>query len=453
MSLFEKAVRLEDNGFRQMALPLFIGATRESPADPDVWVRAGKAALKLDRPEVAAHLLEECLRIHPNNLRATRRLLVSRLRQGHFAAAADLCRRVLELDATNVQALVTLGYIAPVLGKPEQARAFFDQAFALEQKHGTRRADTFEARLLCGDYEAGWGCMHPESSMRKPARWVKHTEPYWRGEIAEDRTVCVHSLGGLGDVLMFVRYVPLIAERVGRVVITAPACLDPVLTSVEGLSGVVRHWSEVGDALYINGLQLPSIFRTTLDTVPTSFPYVRGPCSGPELPPRSQLRVGLVWAGNPRLWTDPDRSVPAPQLLTPLVSVPGVQWVSLQVGARQEWADTLSIPLRPVLGDFGDTAYVLDQLDLVITVDTAVANLALAMAVPTWVLPPTYLDYRWGNWNQPSPWYPAARLFRRAHTAEWEGVIGRVAEALHAEVAQHSPARTEPGFARAGTAE
>jgi hypothetical protein len=446
-SLFERALRLERSGHRAMAMPFFVGATRESPDDPDVWVAAGKAALKLERPDAAAELLEQAVRRHPDSRRAWSKLMIARLRMGEIEPARRLCQRVLELEPANVQAMAMLGYTAPMVGRAEEARAWFDRAFHAERLSGRRRLDTFEARLICGDYRAGWGVFHPDSDHRKPERWVKPIEPYWRGERDPDATVCLHSFGGIGDLFLLARFFPEIAARVGTLLIACPDVAAPLIRAVPGVAALVRRPDEAPDGtMFLSGLQIPAVMETTLESVPLRFPYLHPTGAAPEDGDSPRRRVGLAWAGNPALWTDPDRSVPHVELLRPLVATSGIEWVSLQVGPREEWAAELEIEYRPILRDFGDTADVLQQLDLVVTVDTAVANLSLAMGRPTWVMPPTFVDYRWGPGPGPSPWYPEARLFRRRSSDDWPRVIRELVAALGERYSAQSPATHHAGL-------
>jgi hypothetical protein len=339
---------------------------------------------------------------------------------------------MVELDPDNALALVILGNLAPALGEPDKTDGYYAAAFEIEDRQGSSGLASSFARVVSGDFQRGWQNIRAE--IRVGDQWFSPLEPAWHGELAPRRTVCIHSFGGLGDVALWARYIPLVAERVGHVVVAVDPGMDRVLASVAALSGVVREAESVPDALYVNTLRLPAVFGTTLETVPVAVPYLDAPATGPHLPPRSnRLRVGIVWSGNPRLWTDPDRSVPHFERLQPLMALPHVEWVSLQVGARADWAEELGIEHRPVLTDFGDTAFVLKQVDLVVSVDTAVANLALAMGIRTWVFPPTIPEFRWGKYGGTSPWYPAARLFWRTHSGDWDGVIQRVAAGLLVE--------------------
>ena len=186
-------------------------------------------------------------------------------------------------------------------------------------------------------------------------------------------------------------------------------------------------------------LSLPRVLGTTLDSVPASVPYLQASPADTATwewrlgPAVGRRRVGLVWAGSPEHPNDSTRSL-APAELTPLAGVADVQWVSVQkpTAARPlEFPPGLElIDLSSHLHDFADTAGLLSQLDLVISVDTAVAHLAGAMGKPTWVLLPFIADWRWLQDRNDSPWYPTARLFRQATPGDWTAVIARVVDAL-----------------------
>ena len=440
----ERALALRKQGKLTEALPLLLAAIREDPLNSELWYRSGRVAHELNRHGHAAQLFETCLRFDPKHVAAARSLWYSRLCVGDFDGSADACRRVMALAADDIAALCMFGNLCYVFGKPEEGRAAHARALELEERSSSRHWPCATVRLVHGDYERGWRYFEPEAagSMPDRGRWAAPKDRVWRGEAAPDRTVCIYKNGGNGDVFLFARYLRLIAERVGRLVLTAPPGHERLLrASIPGLAGVLRHPEEAGEgALYAQLWSLPGLFGTTVDTIPDEIPYLRPPSEGPLLPPASGLRVGLAWAGHPNTPINHDRSVPTPAHLEPFFRIPGIDWVALQVGYRAGDADALPFAARPTLGDFGDTAVVLSQLDLLVTVDTAIANLAGALGVPTWVMVPTFPEFRWGLQGDTTPWYPGVRLFRRSDTREWEGVIGRVASALGAWVTEGSRA-------------
>ena len=432
-STLDRALTLRKQGKLNEALPLLLAAIREDPLNSELWYKSGRVAHELNRHAHAAQLFETCLRFDPKHVAAARSLWYSRLCLGDFDGAVEACRRVIQVAGDDVGALCMLGNLSYLLGRADEGRAAHVRALALEEASGKRHWPCATVRLVHGDYEQGWQYFEPDhpGSLPDRGRWAAPKDRVWRGEVAPDRTVCIYKNGGNGDIFLFARYLPMVAARAKRVVVTAPPGHERLLASVPGLSGVLSHPEEAGeDALYAQMWSLPGLLGTTADAIPNAVPYLCPPAEGPRLPPTSALRVGLAWAGHPNTPINNDRSVPSPAHLEPLFRVPGIDWVALQVGYRADDANGLPFAVRPTLADFGDTAVVLSQLDLLITVDTAIANLAGALGVPAWVMVPTYPEFRWGLEGEATNWYPGLRLFRRSHTREWEGVLARVAEAL-----------------------
>lgn len=227
----------------------------------------------------------------------------------------------------------------------------------------------------------------------------------------------------------------------GRVVASIEPALVPLLQHVEGIDAILRDASELQPGMRVAGLwTLPRKLGTTRETIPAHIPYLPVPEDGPRLPPSGRLRVGIVWFGGKDCAHDFDRSCHDVTRLAPLFEVPGVDWHLLQPGVQSigvtlaSGAPVTAQPLPPVR-HFGDTAYILRQLDLVITVDTAVANLSAALGIPTWIMIPTIPEFRWPIGAERSPWFPAARLFRRAHTRDWDTVAHAIAAQLQERVA------------------
>jgi hypothetical protein len=267
------------------------------------------------------------------------------------------------------------------------------------------------------------------------------SQPGWNGSDLRGKTILVHDEQGFGDAIQFARYLPMVAERGGNIILgcaretaglfqTMPA-IGRVLTSGQPMPGFDAH---------VPLLSLPLMFGTTLSTIPAKVPYLTAPAEGVENWRRKigagdgRVRVGLAWAGRPTHKNDPRRSMRLDQF-APLANIKSVCFYSLQKGeaARQsasppagmqwvDWTDDLH--------DFADTAGLVANLDLVICVDTAVAHLAGAMGKPVWVLLPFVPDWRWLLNRDDSPWYPTMRLFRQSTAGDWDGVIQRVGTAL-----------------------
>lgn len=263
-------------------------------------------------------------------------------------------------------------------------------------------------------------------------------QPRWHGEPASGKTILIHAEQGFGDTLQFCRYVQLVAARGLRVIFE---CHPPLVTLMESLAGGKVSVVAMGEPLpsffdlQVPLMSLPLIFDTTLETIPETVPYLtpsreRLPHWQCQIPEKDSLKIGLCWAG--KSYPDPGRSCPV-ELLAPLAETRGVSWYSLQTG----WKDALPFPMIDLtchIRDFGDTAALISQLDLVITVDTAVAHLAGALGKPACLMLPYAPDWRWMLEREDSPWYPTMRLFRQQKAGDWESVIQRIAGFLQPKI-------------------
>ncbi len=262
----------------------------------------------------------------------------------------------------------------------------------------------------------------------------------WGGEDLNGRTILLGAEQGFGDVIQFARYVPEVAKRGGRVILMCYAELVRLLQGMEGVEQICSRNPPPAFDVHCPLASLPGVMGTRLDSIPAEVPYLKADAAisetwGKKIGPRGdRLRVGLVWAGQPSHNRDMERSVLLSQF-GPLVSRRDVAFYSLQKGeaAGQVKDPPMGMELIDFsadLRDFAETAGLISQLDLVITVDTAVAHLAGAMGKPVWVLLARLPDWRWLLDREDSPWYPTMRLFRQRTMGDWEDVIRRVAKEL-----------------------
>lgn len=286
--------------------------------------------------------------------------------------------------------------------------------------------------MLAGQFESAW-----QESDAIAARGKPDAHRFWDGKPLHGRMVLIRCLHGLGDTLQFIRYVPLVRAIARSVTIEAQPALKLLLQQAEIADHVVT-WGEPEPAWdqQIEIIELPRIFRTTLDSIPSQVPYLdlkldrRDTCECNDARP---LRVGLVWAAGSY---NPARSVRFEEIKQ-LLEVGGIAFHSLQSGDER-------IDLVGRNGDVVDLyddsvlamARHVSRLDLVITVDTMMAHLAGAMGRPVWTLLPYEGDWRWMLEREDSPWYPTMRLFRQRKPGEWSDVIGRVKQALCARLLQ-----------------
>lgn len=441
----------------------------------------GDALRELDRLDEALESYDRALALRPHQveLLGSRGMTLHRLKR--FDEALASYDRALALQPDHADALNSRGTTLHELKRLDDALASYDRALAVRPDHAgalnNRGVALFELRrldealvsydcalalqpdnaelhfnksmiqLLKGDYAAGWR----EYEWRRKGTGLEpfrrdFAAPSWLGktEIA-DKTILLHSEQGFGDTLQFCRYVPLVADRGARVLLGVQAPLKELMASLPGVAQVISASDKLPHFdLHCPLLSLPLAFGTRLASIPANTPYLAAPAESITrwslaLGPRRRPRVGLVWSGKPTHRNDANRSIQLRSLL-PLLDV-DADFVSLQrdvcaadAMVLKDRSDVIQIGDR--LDSFTDTAAVISNLDLVISVDTAVGHLAGALAKPVWLLLPFLPDFRWLLDRDDSPWYPTARLFRQDARGDWSGVIGRVAVELEKAIAR-----------------
>jgi Flp pilus assembly protein TadD len=362
---------------------------------------------------------------------------------GDIAAAAESYRWAAKLDPNLCVAHLRLGTALTQLGDRAGAWKCYQRAQALSPNSTEVITYMGLLHLAEDNFRMGWGeYEYRESALRARRRFA---QPQWRGEPLEGDPICLHAEQGLGDALQCVRYVPLVAARGGQVPLGVHKRLHRLLAKTEGALQVIS-----GDEIppefrwHCPLLSLPFAFATDFDTIPAGIPYVYADPSLVEAWRQrlrgNSFRIGLAWAGNPNYPHELWRSIPLQQLAL-LTSIEGTTFYSLQLGppARQvlELGPRVRIvDLQAEQKDFADTAAIVADLDLVISIDTAVAHLAGAMGKPVWILLNNSPDWRWMLEREDSPWYPTARLFRQSTFGNWQDVVAQVDRQLRQLVAK-----------------
>lgn len=250
----------------------------------------------------------------------------------------------------------------------------------------------------------------------------RHLQHIWDGTSLENKRVLVRCYHGLGDTIQFIRYMPLLKTIATEVTVWAQPTLIPLLFTVDGIDRLLPLHDGSPDRDYdvdVELMELPHVFRTTLETLPATVPYIH---VDPALLPRDRPSVGLTWrAGD---W-DPRRNIPF-HLITKLAEVPGVTFYILQQDAACDERHERFKPILDPRGDAHATAQLVRALDLVISIDSMPAHLAGALGVHTWTLLQKDADWRWMIERDDNPWYPTMRLFRQEQPQAWEPVMARV---------------------------
>jgi tetratricopeptide (TPR) repeat protein len=443
--------------------------------DAKTLLHLGQIAQRQKRFDAAVNHYTRAIAAEPTNPDAPNALGTAYFDMKRYDEAQANYRRALELDPRHAGAHNNLGLLLAVLGRHREAlehylqsvdqrpdspetlnnlaNAYrdllqFDQARAAYDRALVFRADYPDAHwnrslldLLLGRFETAWRD-YEWRWVRFPNERRGNPQPRWDGYDIRGKTILLQYEQGLGDTLQFARYATIVARETGAtVILECQPELVPVLKNIDGVSQIIGR----GDPLPPFDVYCPLLSvtiacgTTSLDRIPRDVPYVKPePAAVERWKPRlgerdGRRRIGLCWSGSTTHSRDLERSI-ALSRLAPILATPDTRFISLQKNPRPGDVPALKgsaiEDFTADFVDFADTAAVVEQLDLVITVDTSIAHLAGAMGKTVWLLLPTNPDWRWLLGRDDSPWYPTIRLFRQSSAGDWDGVIRRVADAL-----------------------
>ncbi|QWT44963.1 tetratricopeptide repeat protein [Azospira inquinata] len=445
---FHRGCALLAEGNPAEAADHFLGALQANPGLGEAWANLGIVLGEVGRHRAAEISFRNALTLLPGIAaihNSFGRLLADLER---FPEAEAEYRQALALDPSLGPAHSNLGVLLACLNRDQAAETCFRQALALNPDHAQARFNYSYLLLRQGRWAEAWPLL--EARLAPENRLGIHVPdlpfPQWRGEPLAGRSLVVWFEQGLGDEIQFCRYVPLLKARgVSRLTLVCRAPLLPLFQTLSGPDQVVAWSPDLALAPHdfcVLPLSLPALFHTTLADLPATVPYLS---VSPERReywrcrlPADGFRLGLVWRGNSRFENDRHRSLPDLHGLAPLWSLPGLRLICLVPPGPGVTLPT-DLPLLdvgPELRDFADTAAVLEQLDLLISVDTAAVHLAGALGLPAWLLLSRFKpDWRWLQGREDSPWYPSLRLFRQETTDDWASVVAAVKGALAARLA------------------
>lgn len=444
---------LKDN---DRAEALYRSAIQLRPDLAEAHNNLGLLLQERDEGARAAACFERALSVDPVLDAAHTNLGSARLKQGWMEGAIESFKRALEINPNSAEAWNNLGNVYFRLHRLDEARDAYKKSLSLKPDYSEADLNLGILLLLEGNFAEGW--QRYESRWKMPGvaeKRPKFDRPEWDGSPLRGRTLLVYSEQGMGDNLQFIRYLPLLRQRYPDAKIYF-WCLEPLSRlfhacasswGIDALPPVVLGGLPPID-VQIALLSVPYRVGTLLETIPRDVPYIFAPADlvdkwAARLAGLSGKKVGVVWASGEIFAFHKFRTVRLKQLQA-LLEVPGVSWVSLQKGsaASQIAEEGLGDRIFDVMNevdDFADTAAIIANLDLVISVDTSVPHLAGAMGVPVWLLDRFDTDWRWLLGRVDSPWYPSMQIFRQATFGDWGPVIQNAATALGAWVGGSKP--------------
>lgn len=345
-------------------------------------------------------------------------------------------------DRHSASAFNNYGNVLREIGEPEAAIPFLQRSIQLVPQAVTPNFNLSVAYLLAGDYSRGWPQYEHRWNFEHLAGTLpKFEQPRWTGQDLKDKTILVCQEQGLGDTIQFIRFVFGLHNAGGRVILQVNDNLAPLFAG----SPVIDKIIDVNDTptefdYWTPIMSIPGLLGVTLQNLPHQLQYLaarKDLAQGwqERLGPKNRLRVGICWSGRPDSWINRHKSMPFETMLGLIQRNPAVEWINLQVECSEEQAKILAengVKNYPgFVRNFADSAALISHLDVVISVDTAVAHLAGALGRPTWIPLNWYgTDWRWLLKRDDSPWYPSARLFRQPKLGDWDTVVEKIHQYL-----------------------
>ena len=353
----------------------------------------------------------------------------------HYAQA-------LTQDRMSASAFNNYGNVLREIGEPAAGIPFLERAIQLAPGAATPNFNLAVARLLTGDYARGWSQYEHRWNFEHLAGTLPtHSQPRWTGQDLKDKTILVVQEQGLGDVIQFVRFVFGLHTAGARVILQVNDNLAPLFAG----SPVIHEIIDVTDVpaefdLWTPIMSIPGVQGVTLQNLPHQLQYLAARTDlarawQDRLGFKKRLRVGMCWSGRPDSWINRHKGMPFEVALALIQRNPDYEWINLQVECSADEAQILEhngVQHFPgLVNNFADSAALIHHLDVVISVDTAVAHLAGALGRPTWIPLNWYgTDWRWGLGQDSTAWYPSARLFRQPGLGDWDTVVDRIHQYL-----------------------
>ncbi|MCG2722438.1 MAG: tetratricopeptide repeat-containing glycosyltransferase family protein [Thermodesulfovibrionales bacterium] len=445
---------LHKKGWIDEALRYYQKALMLNPKLADAVYNLGNIFQQKGRLDEAIRYYERAIKLDPHNALAYNNLGSVLQQKGQFDEAIVFYQKAITHNQGLLSAYNNLGLAFHEKGLFQEAMECHKKALSLNPDHPTVHFNIAGSLLLHGDFQEGW----KEYEWRKKMHGYKgcrFIQPLWDGSDVQGHTIMLYSekgYEGFGDTIQFIRYATLIAKRGVKVFAECQRELKSLLRSVEGVEQVFSKDETLPEFdLTCPYLSLPFVFGTTVEIIPSKTPYIM---TNPVLiqnwrdkiqRDNSELKIGLVWAGDLRHPRSRYRSCEL-AAFSPLSQISDISVYSLQKGEASKEASNPPEGLKffdytEDFTDFSDAAALIENLDLVISVDTAGAHLAGALGRPVWTLLPFVPEWRWLLDRKDSPWYPTMKIFRQPYPGDWKSVISCITEELRKKVNEKAISR------------
>jgi tetratricopeptide (TPR) repeat protein len=404
------------------------------------WYNFGEILLNQEHYSLAITCFQKVITISPDFEDAYLNLGESYSRMENFHEAIQCFEKLLSINANHTDALYNMGVAYNGLRQYKKCIETYDKVLAIDSGHIKSHYNKSFLLLADGDYVNGFS--EYEWRLKKQSTYHSTSEkPVWQGQTIHSKTLLVYAEQGFGDCIQFIRFLPDIKKKVQKVILECQPELVRIFSDLNAADQIVLRGDPLPDHDFqVSLLSACYVLNITLDNLPSEIPYLKGHYPLPkEIQPylsnNQKMRIGLVWGGTGSTLkkTDLGRSLSL-KSCQGLLDIMNIQWFSLQKGARARELNDISdkqlIDLGQYCNDFADTACAASKMDLIITVDTAMAHLAGALGLRVWTILSYDADWRWLKDLNYSPWYPGMRLFRQDHPGNWETVLEQIKNKL-----------------------
>jgi tetratricopeptide (TPR) repeat protein len=429
-----------DKGLTDEALACYQKVLQLDPDYAEAHINSGILFKIKGKYDEALKSYQRAIQLNPQSAEAYYNLGHFHMDKGRFDEALACFQKVIQLVPNNIDAYMNLGLLYRIKGLPYEALKCYQRAIELKPTDAEAHWNMSNVLLLTGDFRGGWEEYEwLWKTKDHVGRQRTYSQPLWDGSDIAGKKILLYAEYGFGDTLQYIRYASYVRKRHGTVIVECQKELTSLLRNVEGVCKVVAQGELLPEFdMCFPLMRLPVVFNTSMENMPARIPYINADSALVERwkhkigDSGSQVKIGLAWSGGGL----PLKKSCSLEIFAPLAGLKRITFYSLQKGepgkqAMNPPASMKIIDYTDEINEFSDTAALIENLDLVISVDTSVAHLAGALGKPVWVLLPFVPDWRWFLDREDSPWYPTMRLFRQSSLGEWSTVINRIAQELN----------------------